>query len=67
MVVNEVRLQPRTMVDVIESVSEVGGDLHPRKPGGEHGEAWIFGVSKTIHKIRSNNEIIDEIDVIPRN
>lgn len=64
-VVNEVRLQARTMVDVIESVSEVGGGFHSRKPGGEHGEARILGVSKTIHEIGSDNEIVDQIDVVP--
>ena len=54
-------------MNIIESVSEIGGDLHAREPRGQIGEARVQPIAEAIEEINAANVIIDEIDVITRN
>lgn len=66
MVVDEIRLQPGEMVDVIEAMSEVGRNLHSRHPGREDRVARVSRVSETIGEVRPGDEFVHEIDTISR-
>lgn len=63
-VVDEIGVEAGEMVDVIEAVSEIGSDLHPRNPSGEIGEARVQRVSQAISEINTANEFIDEVNVV---
>lgn len=67
MVVDESGVETRTMVDVIEAVREVGGDLHPRNPGGEDGKIGVSRIPETFREACSGDEFVNQINVIPRN
>lgn len=65
-VVNEAGVQPRAMVDVIEAVRKVRGDLHAREPGGEDREIRVIRIPETTSEVRTFNEFVHEVNVIPR-
>ncbi|PON35774.1 hypothetical protein PanWU01x14_333760, partial [Parasponia andersonii] len=64
-VVDEIVPQSGAMVDVIEAVSEVRRDLHPREPGREDREARVSRVPEAIGEVNSLNEFVHEVDVAP--
>lgn len=63
MVVNKSRTRTGEIVDVVEAVSEIGSDLHPRRPCRETGEARIVPVAEAIGEAGSGGELVDEVDV----
>lgn len=64
-VVDEAGFQSSAMVDVVEAVSEVRRDLHPRQPRGQNGEARVSRVSQALSEIHAVDELVREVDVIP--
>lgn len=63
-VVDEAYEQPSLVVDVIEAVSEIGGDLHSRHPRVEHREVNVPRVPETIRKVGTVDELVHEVDVV---
>jgi len=63
-VVDEIDVQTGFVVNVIECVSEIRGDLHSRHPRGENGEARVVLVAETIGEAGAVDEVVDEVDVI---
>lgn len=68
MIMNETRTRSRTgigtreIVDVIEAVGDVGGDLHPRGPRDKIGEAGIPAVTEAVGDAGAGNKFVDEED-----
>lgn len=54
------------VVYVVQPVGDVGGDLHTRDPRWERGEPRVSLVLEAIPEIIPADEIISEVDVIPR-
>lgn len=51
------------MVNVIEAVRQIRGDLHSGNPGGEHGETPVPGISQTVGEVGAVDEVVDEKNV----
>ncbi|KOM49395.1 hypothetical protein LR48_Vigan08g022200 [Vigna angularis] len=65
-VLDEIGVQTDFVVNVIECVSEIRGDLHSRHPCGENGEARVVPVAETIGEVGAVDEVIDEVDVVTK-
>lgn len=63
-VVDEIDVQTGFVVNVIESVREIRGDLHSRHPRGENSEARVVLVAETIGEAGAVDEVVDEVDVV---
>ncbi|KAM2695738.1 hypothetical protein EV1_040207 [Malus domestica] len=48
------------MVDVIEAVGEVGGNLHPREPRRHDSVAWILPVAEAVGQVGTGDEFVNE-------
>ena len=46
------------MVDVLEAVREVRGDLHAREPGGEDREARVSRVPEALGEVGAVDELV---------
>lgn len=64
-VVDEAGVESRAVVDVIEAVREVGGDLQAREPCGQDGVARVVWVAEALGEAGSGDELVDEVDVAP--
>lgn len=64
MIVNEIGIGSAAIVDVIEPVGDVSGDLHTRDPGGEYGEIRVFGVPEAVGEIDAGDVVVDEVGII---
>lgn len=63
-VVDETGTGAGGIVDVIEAVSEIGGDMHPRGPGGEISEARVPAIAEAIGEAGAGDELVDEVNVV---
>lgn len=67
-IMNETRTGSRTgvgtgeIVDVIEAMRDVGGDLHPRGPRDEIGVARVPAVAEAVREAGPGDKFIDEKD-----
>lgn len=66
MIMDETGTRTRTseIVNVIETVSEIGGNQHPRGPRGEICEARISAITKAIGEASSRDKLVNEINII---
>lgn len=62
--VNEVDVQTGFVVNVIEAVSEIRGDLHSGHPRGEDGEVRVVLAAEAVGEAGSVDEVVDEVDVV---
>ncbi|KAM1826296.1 hypothetical protein ACFX13_025661 [Malus domestica] len=58
---HEVVLLGDEVVDVIEAVGEVGGDLHPREPRRQDSVAWVLPVAEAVGEVGAGDEFVNEI------
>lgn len=52
------------VVDVLEALREVGGDLHAGEPGGERGEAGVPAVAEAVGEGGAGDVVVDEVDAV---
>lgn len=52
------------VVDVLEALREVGGDLHAGEPGGERGEVGVSGIAEAVGEGGACDVVVDEVDAI---
>jgi len=65
MVMDEIDVQTGLVVNVIEAVSEICGDLHSRHPRGEDGEVHVVFVAEAVGEGGAVvDEVVDEVDVV---
>lgn len=64
MVVDEVEVEARVVVDVLERLSDVGGDLDSRDPGGEDGEVGVSRVPEAVGEVGTGGVDVDEVEVL---
>lgn len=62
-IVDELEPQAGGIVDVVQSVGDIGGDSDPRHPIGEDGEIRVEGIAEAIGEIGAGDVIVDEVDV----
>lgn len=65
-VVDDGGIEAGLVVDVEESLSKVGGNLHSGEPSGEKGEAGIVGVAEAGCQVGPRNVRVNQIDVVTR-
>lgn len=63
-VVDDWGIEARLVVDVVEGLRKVGGDLHSGEPGGEEGEAGVVGVAEAGGQTGPRNVRVNQIDVV---
>lgn len=63
-IVDYAYIETRIVVNIIESLREVGGDLHSGGPRGQHCEIGVVFVSQTGGEARAVNEFVDQEDVV---
>lgn len=52
------------VVDVLEALSDVGGDLNAGEPGSERGEAGVLGVPEAPEEAGAGDVAIDDVDIV---
>ena len=65
MVMDEIDVQTGFVVNVIEAVSEIRGDLYSRHPRGENGEVRVVFVAEAVGEGGAvADEVVDKVDVV---
>lgn len=65
-IVDEADVEAGVVVDVVETVGKVCGDLHSRDPSGEDREARVLLVAEDLGERPAAGEFVDEVDVFAR-